>query len=57
MEEIYADPNQWEFDTDFICKYIGSIESQGSIDEALNEMPQYLGEHEAKLEIKVLPSI
>ena len=57
MEEIYADPNQCKFDTDSICGYIGSIESHESIDEDLKEMPQYLGEHEAKSKIKVLLSI
>ena len=57
MEEIYADPNQCKYNTNSICGYIGSIESQESIDEDLNEMPQYLGEHETKSEIRVLPSV
>ena len=57
MEEIYADPNQCEFDTNFIYGYIGSTESQESIDEDLKEMLQYLGEHEIKLEKRVLPSV
>ena len=57
MEEIYADPNQCKYDTNSICGYIGSVESQESIDEYLNKMPQYLGEHEAKFEIRVLPLV
>ena len=57
MEEIYADPNQCEFNTDPICGYIGSIKSQESLDEDFKQMPQYLGEHEAKSKIKALPSI
>ena len=57
MEEIYAYPNQCEFDTDSICGYIGSIELQEILDEDLKKMPQYLVEHEAKSKIKVLPSI
>ena len=57
MEEIYADPNKYEFDADSICGYIGSMESQESLDEDLKKMPQYLGEHEAKSKIKMLPSI
>ena len=56
MEEIYEDPNQCRYGTNSICGYIGLVESQESIDEDLNEMPQYLGEHEAKSEIRVLPS-
>ena len=39
MEEIYADPNQCKFDKDSICGYIGSVESQESIDKDLKEMP------------------
>ena len=57
MEEIYADPNQCKYDTNSICGYIGSADPQESIDEDLNEMPQYLGEHEAKSEMRVLPSV
>ena len=57
MEEIYADPNQCKYDTNSICGYIGLVESQESIDEDLNEMPQYLGEHETKSKIRMLPSI
>ena len=57
MEEIFTDPNQCKYDTNSICGYIGSLESQESIDEDLNKMPQYLGEHETKSEIRVLPSI
>ena len=57
VEEIYIDPNQCKFDKDFICGYIGSIKSQESIDKDLKEMPQFVGEHETKLEIKILPSI
>ena len=56
MEEIYADPNQCEFDTNFVCGYIGLVESQESINEDLKEMPQYLGEHETKSETRMLPS-
>ena len=33
------------------------VESQESIDEDLKELPQYLGEHEAKSKIRVLPSV
>ena len=57
MEEIYADPNQCKYDTNSICGCIGLVESQESIDEDLNEMPQYLGEHETKFEIRVLPLV
>ena len=57
MEEIYADPNQYKVDTNSIFGYIGSAKSHKSIDEDLKELPQYLGEHEAKSKIRVLPSI
>ena len=57
MEEIYADPNQCKFDKDFICGYIGLIESHKSIDKDLKEMPQFVGEHETKSKIKILPSV
>ena len=48
IEEIYANPNQCEFDTNSTCRYVGSIESQESLDKDLKEIPQYLGENEAK---------
>ena len=57
MKEIYADPNQYEFDANSICGDIRSVKSQESLDEDLQELPQFVGEHEAKLKIRVLPLV
>ena len=56
MKEIYANPSQCEFDTIYVYGYIGSIESQESLDKDFKEMPHYLSEHEAKSKIRALPS-
>ena len=57
IEEVHIDPNPLDFDENSIYGYIGSVKSQESQHKFLKELPQYLGEHEARSEIKVLPSI
>ena len=42
MEEIQADLNRCEIDTNSIFVYMGSAKAQESIDEDLKELPQYL---------------